>query len=196
MGKPQMTSLFSLLYWSLLAVAQPHAMIDGNAPNAERVRDRIFTLEAVLMFDRRHWMGLWPRSRAESRVSINPGSLWSFFCPKRRGHWGLVSSIGATWSQVRHPSGLFNSWDWLHKGVATQCLREKKLEKANNQYWNNIALKFVSALIMKSLSNHNRIGSMLVSETAICMQAPLPLWWMSARNWVHIWLWVCPWMFV
>ncbi|PPQ82370.1 hypothetical protein CVT25_008331 [Psilocybe cyanescens] len=37
-------------------------------------------------------------------------------------------------------------WGDVTLGVATQCLREAKLHKANDQYWNNIALKLNARL--------------------------------------------------
>ncbi|KAI3607901.1 argonaute-like protein [Moniliophthora roreri] len=42
-------------------------------------------------------------------------------------------------TQVKH-------WGDIENGVRTQCIRESKLFKANNQYWNNIALKLNARL--------------------------------------------------
>ncbi|KAH9483636.1 Protein argonaute-3 [Psilocybe cubensis] len=37
-------------------------------------------------------------------------------------------------------------WGDVKQGVATQCIRESKFDKANDQYWNNIALKINARL--------------------------------------------------
>ncbi|KAJ8093175.1 hypothetical protein PM082_020660 [Marasmius tenuissimus] len=46
----------------------------------------------------------------------------------------LPQSAGGLRAQVKH-------WSDVYRGVRTQCLRQDKFNSANNQYWNNIALK-------------------------------------------------------
>ncbi|KAF8970921.1 Piwi domain-containing protein [Flammula alnicola] len=50
-------------------------------------------------------------------------------------------------------------WGDIRNGIKTQCLRQSKLGKANNQYWNNNALK-----LNARLGGRNSKGSSLIME--------------------------------
>lgn len=49
---------------------------------------------------------------------------------------------------------------YLKMGVATQCLKAKKCNKANPQYWANVMLKFVSSFRRLSIIVMDVTGSM------------------------------------
>jgi eukaryotic translation initiation factor 2C len=55
-------------------------------------------------------------------------------------HWGDIrygtSSVSFNLLYLKFP---------VFSGVTTQCLRLEKFLAANNQYWNNVALKYVSS---------------------------------------------------
>jgi len=79
---------------------------------------------------------------------------------------------------------------WGVIGIHTQCLRQNKLQTANNQYWNNIALKsvfFRFSLGRSQLADRWHAGLMLGSEVLISVAGLL-----SCRNsWASlIWSWV------
>ncbi|KAF8898225.1 ribonuclease H-like domain-containing protein [Gymnopilus junonius] len=55
-------------------------------------------------------------------------------------------------------------WGDICYGIHTQCLRQNKVGKANNQYWNNIALKINARLGGANFRSRSTIMDQLISE--------------------------------
>ncbi|KAF8968250.1 ribonuclease H-like domain-containing protein [Flammula alnicola] len=62
-------------------------------------------------------------------------------------------------------------WGDIRSGITTQCLRQSKLVRANNQYWNNIALKLNARLGGRNSKGSSPIMRQLETEPFMIMGA-------------------------
>ncbi|PPQ66044.1 hypothetical protein CVT26_010800 [Gymnopilus dilepis] len=70
-----------------------------------------------------------------------------------------------------HIKATVKNWGDVEQGIHTQCLRQNKLQTANNQYWNNIALKVNARLGGANFRSMSPIMNKLMSEPYMIMGA-------------------------